>query len=126
MLRLLLLERGETCPSVRNLPQAARSGKLSMPQDEGILPRQLVVVASHGIDHEPERQVEPSSRLIRPPDFQSGGPRARINRVAKHLPEEPPGDSAAALALVHGEAVDMEFIEDEPAGAVGHDRAVRV
>src|SRR5579864_4845076 len=110
MLRLLLLERGNPDPSVRNLPQAARGGKLPMPEDEGILPRQLVVVPSHGIDRETEREVQPSGGLIRPSDFERRGTRARTHRIAKHLPEEPPGDSAATHAFIDGQAVDVEFI----------------
>src|SRR5262249_36897264 len=113
------------CVHARTLAQALRTGKRSIPQNERVFARLLVVVAAHGFDMEVQTLVQRTGGDVRLPDFERRAACAAGDRIAKDFAEQLARQAAAPELGLDREAVDVELVEDHPAGAIGCERAVR-
>ena len=93
------------------------------PEDERILHRLPVVGGPHAGKGEAEPLVEPAGRIVRPPDLQRRAGGALDGGLLQDERQQRAGDAAPAPRRVDGEVVDVQLVEDDPAGAVGDDGA---
>src|SRR5262249_46812159 len=96
----------------RTLAQALRPGKRSIPQNERVFARLLVVIAANGFNVEGQAFVQRTGGDVRLPDFERGAACAAGDRFAKDFAEQPARQATAPELGLDRKAVDVKLVEN--------------
>jgi hypothetical protein len=98
----------------------------ALPQNDGIFSRILVVIATDALDRESQFLIEAPRGRIRSANLEGRGARPPCGGLGQHVQQQPAGQAVTPACDVDGQAVDVQFVEDHPAGAIGDEGAGRI
>jgi hypothetical protein len=92
-----------------------------MPQNQAIFARILIVVSPYTLNSKSQALVQGPGRRVRLAHLECGHARALGDGIAHDLVEKATRNALPAETFVHGEAVDVQLVEDDPARALAHE-----